>query len=533
MSLGYWNPTTSRACFSPEELAVAASLIREHTWLVQDPSSGCPGAGFAGEPSASASPGAYPVFAVLPPLYPEWLGDRSFLQTHNVRFPYIAGAMAHAIAGPTLVIALARARILAFYGAGGVHPSRVEQAVVDICVGTQADNLSWGANLLHSPYEPELEDQVAAIYLRHGVRRVDASAYLRITPAVVRYACSGLRTDPAGNVIRVNHLFAKISRPEVATQFLSPAPPEILNTLVQQDQLTRDEARLAQHIPLAEDITVEADSGGHTDNRPLVAIFPAIRALRDQVVEKHGYKRPVRVGVGGGLGTPDAVAAAFALGAAYVLTGSINQAAVEAGTSDFVKQMLAQSDVADVTMAPSPDMFEMGVRVQVLRRGTMFAGRASQLYDLYSRYDSVEQIPADVRKRIEKEIFRAPLDEVWQDTAKFFEQRDPRQLDKANDDPKYRMALIFRSYVGQSSHWAVRGEPGRRLDYQIWCGPAMGAFNNWTRSSFLAEPANRSAVQIALNLLEGAAVVTRAQQLRSYGLPVSDAAFDFRPRPLQ
>jgi hypothetical protein len=60
----------------------------------------------------------------------------------------------------------------------------------------------------------------------------------------------------------------------------------------------------------------------------------------------------------------------------------------------------------------------------------------------------------------------------------------------------------------------------------------MGAFNQWTAGSFLAEPAARSVVQVALNLMEGAAVVTRAQQLRSYGVPVPSAGFDFRPRPL-
>ena len=40
-------------------------------------------------------------------------------------------------------------------------------------------------------------------------------------------------------------------------------------------------------------------------------------------------------------------------------------------------------------------------------------------------------------------------------------------------------------------------------------------------------------VQIARNLLEGAAAVTRAQQLRSYGVPVPQSAFHFVPRPLQ
>jgi hypothetical protein len=35
-----------------------------------------------------------------------------------------------------------------------------------------------------------------------------------------------------------------------------------------------------------------------------------------------------------------------------------------------------------------------------------------------------------------------------------------------------------------------------------------------------------------LNLLEGAAVITRAGQLRSFGIPVSPASFQFRPRQL-
>ncbi len=77
------------------------------------------------------------------------------------------------------------------------------------------------------------------------------------------------------------------------------------------------------------------------------------------------------------------------------------------------------------------------------------------------------------------------------------------------------------------------GTVDRRLDYQIWCGPAMGAFNAWTTGSFLAEPANRNVAQVARNLLEGAAVVTRAHQFRAYGVPVPPEAFRYRPRPLE
>jgi hypothetical protein len=94
------------------------------------------------------------------------------------------------------------------------------------------------------------------------------------------------------------------------------------------------------------------------------------------------------------------------------------------------------------------------------------------------------------------------------------------------------MALVFRWYLGKASKWAIDGEASRRADFQIWSGPAMGAFNRWAKGTFLAEPKNRTVVQIARNLLEGAAVITRAGQLRSFGLPVPAASFQFRPRPL-
>ena len=69
------------------------------------------------------------------------------------------------------------------------------------------------------------------------------------------------------------------------------------------------------------------------------------------------------------------------------------------------------------------------------------------------------------------------------------------------------MALVFRWYLGLSSHWANTGEPSRTVDYQIWCGPAMAAFNEWVHGSFLQQPENRRVVTVALNILYGAAVL--------------------------
>jgi PfaD family protein len=313
---------------------------------------------------------------------------------------------------------------------------------------------------------------------------------------------------------------------------MSPPPPQLLDKLVREGRISAAEAALARHVPIAEDVTVESDSGGHTDNRPLSALLPSILALRDELTSKYAYTRPIRVGAAGGLGTPASVAGAFASGADYVLTGSVNQSAAEAGVSPEAKEMLSRADLTDVAMAPAPDMFEAGIKVQVLKRGTLYASRAAKLYELYRRHDAIEDIPTDVVQQLERDVFQMPLDEVWEQTRSFFEEHARPEIDRARRDPKHKMALVFRWYLGLSSRWAIEGDPRRRLDYQIWCGPAMGAFNAWTADSPLADPGKRTVAQIARNLLEGAAHITRAQQLRCSGVSVPPAAFCFRPRIL-
>jgi PfaD family protein len=517
-----------RVGFDAASLHAAVDRIREPVAVVRDPASGAVGVAFGGEPTKD---GAYELLGVAPAVYPEWLGDRSFGEAHGVRFPYIAGAMANGICTADIVIAMGQAGMIGFFGAAGLSAPRVEENLVRIR-DTLREGQAWGSNLIHSPSEPSLENAVAEMYVRHGVRRVSASAYMGLTPAIVRYAFSGVRVE-GGQIVRHNHVFAKISRPEVARHFMTPPPGELLAQLVRDGRLTQAEADLAARLPVAEDVTAESDSGGHTDNRPLPSLFPTIRQLRDELVAKHGYARPIRVGAAGGLGTPDAVAGAFAMGAAYVLTGSVNQSAVESGLSEAGKKLLAQAGLADVMMAPAADMFELGVKVQVLKRGTMFGPRAQKLYDVYVQHPSWEAIPAAERDHLEKRVLGRPFDEIWAETRAFWGVREPKELARAEADGKVRMALCFRWYLGLSSRWAIAGEPSRLLDYQVWCGPAMGAFNAWTAGTFLAEPAERRVVPIALNLLEGAANLTRAHQLRTFGAPLPASAFHVAPRRLQ
>jgi PfaD family protein len=246
--------------------------------------------------------------------------------------------------------------------------------------------------------------------------------------------------------------------------------------------------------------------------------------------QKFGYDVKLRVGLAGGIATPAAAAAAFAMGAAYIMTGSVNQACVESGTSNAVRRMLTETRQADVSMAPAADMFEMGVTVQVLKRGTMFPMRAAKLYEFYRAYDCMDSIPAAERDKLEKTFFKASLSDIWRDTRAFFLGRDPHQVERAERDPKHLMALVFRWYLGQAAHWAKDGEPSRTMDYQIWCGPAMGAFNEWSAGSFLESPDQRRVATVARNILFGAALHARASILRYQNVRFPD---DFSIKPLE
>lgn len=468
--------------------------------------------------------------ATIPAVSPSQLGDENFCSFHNVKYAYYAGSMANGISSEQFVTALGKEKILASFGAGGLVPDRVESAIITI-----QDTLPQGPyafNLIHNPAEPVIEQATVDLYLKHNVRTVEASAFLDLTPNIVYYRVAGLSPGANNETIINNKVIAKISRRETATKFLEPAPAAILSQLVQQGKITQQQAGLAATVPMADDVTVEADSGGHTDNRPLVCLLPSIISLRDEIQSKYNYAQPVRIGAAGGIGTPEAALAAFMMGAAYIVTGSVNQC-VDSAASPHVIKLLAQADMADVIMAPASDMFEMGVRMQVLKRGTMFPLRAQKLYDLYNTCDSIDAIPAEERGKLEKQIFKNDLESIWQETKKFFMQRDPQQINKAEGNPKRKMALVFRWYLGLSSTWANEGVKGREIDYQIWCGPAMGAFNDWARGTYLENPDNRRAVDIAEHIMRGAAFLYRIQIARLQGLKIPPDQARYRPeRPV-
>lgn len=456
------------------------------------------------------------VISWLPPISSKRLGDPTFCSTYGLKAPYYTGGMANAISTEQMIIVLSRSGLMGSFGCGGLSLDRLVSAVSKI--QSELGDSPYIFNLLHNPFDPDMEQATVDLFLEKSVNVVEAAAFTSLTPAVIQFRATGLSRSKSGETLIRNRIIAKISRKEVASQFIQPASEKILNHLVASGKITDQQAHLAARVPVADDVTVEADSGGHTDNQPLVSLLPSIIALRDQLQAQYKYPQPVRIGAAGGISTPGSLFGAFMMGAAYVVTGSINQACMESGASEHTRSLLSRAEMADVIMAPSADMFEMGSRVQVLKKGSLFPMRAQKLYNLYTTLDSIDEIPSEIRTNLEEKVLQRKMEDIWQDTVAFFKKHNPDQIIRAEKDPKKKMALIFRWYLGLSSRWSRDGVEDRKIDYQIWCGPSMGAFNEWAKGTYLDDHTNRHVDDVAWQLLKGCMYHSRIQGLKLHGL---------------
>ena len=215
------------------------------------------------------------------------------------------------------------------------------------------------------------------------------------------------------------------------------------------------------------------------------------------------------------------------MGAAYVVTGSVNQACVESGTSDAVRQMLAEAGQADVAMAPAADMFEMGVKVQVLKRGTHVrrCGRPSCT-------SSTGPTPAWTRSRrpsarqLEKNAVPRPARRgLGADARRSSCSRDPAQIAAgrgATRSTRWRWCS-----AGTSASRRAGPTPASRTRQARLPGlvrPGDGGVQRVGQGLVpgAAEEPHASST-VALNLLYGAAVALRQCTLRPQGvnLPTS------------
>src|SRR5262249_10389388 len=133
---------------------------------------------------------------------------------------------------------------------------------------------------------------IIRLYLEHGINRIEASGFTQITPALVLFRLSGLTRNAEGKIHCGHRIMAKISRPEVAEAFMSPAPERIVAKLLESNQITAGQAEMGKLVPVAHDICVEADSGGHTDQGIPIVLYPLLRGLAQEIGKRSDYEEP-------------------------------------------------------------------------------------------------------------------------------------------------------------------------------------------------------------------------------------------------
>ncbi len=419
------------------------------------------------------------------------LGSSDFQADYGVDLACVAGSMFRGISSVDLVARMGEHGMLGFYGSGGVDFADLAAALDDLNQRLGGGG-RFGLNLISST--PEQEARTVGLALNRGVRFMEVSSFTRLSPDVIHFRFSGAQRT--GDQLRfAHHVILKASRPEVAEQYLRPAPAELVQGLVSRNLLTQAEADLAAVTPIVGDLCVEADSGGHTDGGNPFVLLPAMQRLRDELAPG------TRIGLAGGLGDPDALAAAFLMGADFVVTGSVNQATVEAGTSEAVKDLLTELDISDTTLAPAGDLFELGAQVRVVRKRTLFPARANKLLQLARAYECLDDLPPDVVRDLQERVFKRTFDEIWTDIR----QRDEALGRSETNDPRARMMKTFRWYFAWTTMLALDGDPTGVVNYQVHCGPAMGALNRFLADTSFRDWRNRHVDEINRLLMGEAA----------------------------
>lgn len=442
------------------------------------------------------------------------LGAESFRKRYNLKYAYLTGAMYKGIASSEVVIAMGKAGLMGFLGTAGLHLTEVEENIQRIQQQLPSSS-NYGMNLIHSLDNPQSEMDSVELYIKYGITRIEAAAFMSVTKALVYYRVSGIFEDSEGVVDCKHNIMAKISRPEIAKVFLSPPPDHLVKELLESGKITQKQAELASGIALSADICVEADSAGHTDQGIATVLLPSIQSLRTEISKSYDYSHPIHVGLAGGIGTPQAALSAFMMEADFILTGSINQCTVEARISDTVKDLLQEINVQDTAYAPAGDMFELGAKVQVLKKGVFFPARANKLYDLYRQYNAWEEMPENTRKQIERQYFQKSFEQVWHEVKIYHQSKASGNFESITIKPKAKLALVFRWYFAYSTRIALAGDKANTVDFQVHTGPALGAFNQWVKGTELESWRNRSVVIIAEKVMRGAENLL-THQLRKY-----------------
>ena len=116
-----------------------------------------------------------------------------------------------------------------------------------------------------------------------------------------------------------------------------------------------------------------------------------------------------------------------------------------------------------------------------------------------------QSIDAATAREIQDKYLRRSFDEVYRETRDFYAKEAPEEIERAERNPKARMALVFRWYFIHTMRLAMEGKAEHRVDYQVHTGPALGAFNQWVKGTLLEDWRHRHVDAIGAHLMQACA----------------------------
>lgn len=441
------------------------------------------------------------------------LGAKKFKQDYMVDYAYVAGGMCHGISSVELVVKMAKVGMLAYFGTHGLSLERVDREIdrIEQALNTSQANV-YGVNLTCVDSNPQRQVELVELFIRKNVKNIEVSGFTQITSELVKFRLLGLTENVDGDVIRNHKILLKTARADIAQSFMQPAPDYLVEKLLADKEITPHQAALAKKVFIVDDVCVEGDPGWRSSQAVNMINLPEVIRLRKVQMEKYQPQLHMsfspRVGSAGGIGTPEAMAAVFSLGADFVMTGSINQCSVEASVSDKVKNILQSLSPQDTCHVPAGEVFESGAKVQVVRKNSFFPSRAQKLYDLYRLYNSTDELDKNTKQQIETHF----LGETFENVYQVIEQSgivSREAIQQAEKSSKAKMALIFKYYFEQSIQNTLQENIGVQAkhsndNYQIYCSQAQGAFNQWVKGTELENWESRHVDKIAQHLLQSA-----------------------------
>ncbi len=287
----------------------------------------------------------------------------------------------HAVGLPVSVVPslqwrkdLASANILAFAGLKRVDTSNFIQILQNLSLEIPSRN--YGVEVLFqdslSPSEWLQRFEALSEFCPNLLLR----GFTSVTPEILLYRYRNPESKK---------LFVRVSLPDAAIAFASPPSPQMLELLTARGLLSEAEALHALTMPVATHILV--DSTGEL--RDILSVFPWIQA---KVSEQ---KPAVKLGICGGIGSPQAIKGARAMGADFVMSDSIHLLFEGSGLATFAREGLWKARIADFQKSVHPDWLRMGSKSEVLRFGNLYSKRAAFLYSLVETSLGVEDLSAE------------------------------------------------------------------------------------------------------------------------------------------